>query len=80
MAKTIAVADDVYAILTREKRGEESFSEVIRRLARKKGSLLEFAGAWKEIPDDEFREMATAMENLHRPFLKELDRRRGVGK
>ncbi len=77
MAKTIAVADDVYELLRREKRGEESFSEVIRRLGQKKGSLLEFAGAWKEIPEDEFREMKAAMESLHRPFLKELERRRG---
>jgi len=77
MAKTIAVADDVYELLRREKRGEESFSEVIRRLGQKKGSLLEFAGAWKDIPEGEFREMKAAMESLHRPFLKELERRRG---
>ncbi len=80
MAKTIAIADDVYKLLTREKRGDESFSEVIRRLARKKGSLLEFAGAWKDIPDDEFREMETAMESLHRPFLRDLERRRRVSR
>lgn len=43
--------DDAYELLTALKRPEESFSDEIRRLATTKGSIMEFAGAWKDIPD-----------------------------
>src|SRR4030067_305470 len=60
MARNIAVADDVYEMLSKEKRDGESFSDVIRRLARRRRSILEFAGAWADIPDEEVREVGAA--------------------
>jgi len=44
MAKNIAVSDDVYELLSRLKLPNESFSDVIRRLA-KKPRLGEIAGS-----------------------------------
>lgn len=37
--------EDAYELLSQNKRKEESFSEVIRRLAKK--DIMQFAGAWK---------------------------------
>ncbi len=44
--KTITITEDAYELLARLKRENESFSDVIKRNFNK-GSILEFAGAWK---------------------------------
>ncbi len=51
--KTIALIEDAYAALCLLKRDGESFSDVVRRLTRRNTSLLEFAGAWKDVPKEE---------------------------
>ena len=76
MAKNIAVADDVYEMLSKEKKEGESFSDVIRRLTKRRKSLLEFAGAWADIPDEEFREMEAAWAWANQPLEEALGRRR----
>ncbi len=48
--KTVTLTEDAYVALAGLKRGGESFSDVVRRLARGNKSLLEFAGAWKDVP------------------------------
>src|SRR5207247_4591782 len=48
--KTVTLSEDAYAALAALKREGESFSEVVRRLARMGRALLEFAGAWKDFP------------------------------
>jgi predicted CopG family antitoxin len=45
--KTIAVTEEVYKMLTMEKKGDESFSEVIKRLTKERGKLSDSLGAWK---------------------------------
>jgi predicted CopG family antitoxin len=72
MAKNIAVADDVYETLTKEKREGESFSDVIRRWHRSKGSLMDLFGVWGDIPDEEFRRMEEAIYGVDRPISEEL--------
>lgn len=76
MAKNIAVADDVYEMLTKEKGKEESFSDVIRRWHRSKGSLLDFYGMWGDIPDKEWKEIEAAIYSADRPLSEELKRRK----
>jgi predicted CopG family antitoxin len=44
MAKNISVSDDVYEYLSKIKRKNESFSDVIRRLATKFNNISEIAG------------------------------------
>ena len=78
MAKNVALADDVYDMLTREKREGESFSDVIRRWNRRKGSLMDCYGLWADIPEEEFHEMEATIYGVDRPASKEL-RRRKVG-
>ena len=76
MAKTIAIANDVYQMLSKEKEGDESFSDVIRRLSKRKRSLLEFAGAWADISKEEFRKMEEAWRWANQPLDEALGRRR----
>lgn len=67
MAKNIAIADDVYELLTKEKREGESFSDVIRRWHRSKDSLMEFYGMWADIPEDEWKQMEKAPDGTSAP-------------
>ncbi len=76
MAKNIAVADDVYAMLTKEKREGESFSDVIRRWHRSKGSLMDAYGLWADIPEEEWKETEAAIFGADRPASEELRRRK----
>jgi len=77
MAKTIAIANDVYELLTKEKRGSESFSDVIRRLGSRGGSLLDCAGILKDVPEEEFRRFRAAALSVDRPLSVELEWKRG---
>lgn len=44
--KTIAVADDVYEMLARDRRPGESFSDVVRRWLRSEGGSVLFDASW----------------------------------
>ena len=49
VTKVISLSEKAYGTLKRRKRRNESFSDVVMRLAERenKKSILEFAGAWK---------------------------------
>lgn len=55
--KTITIMDDAYELLARNKRKDESFSDVVRREFSKKGSILDLAGAWSDLSDKDAGEM-----------------------
>jgi len=48
--KTIALDEEAYELLRRQKGKGESFSDVVKRLARKRRPFADFAGAWKDVP------------------------------
>ena len=50
--KIILVMDDAYDALISLKAPDESFSDEIRRLTKTRGSILDFAGAWKDISEE----------------------------
>ncbi len=67
--------DDVYELLSALKAPKESFSEELRRLAKTKGSIMEFAGAWK-MSEEEAEKMKMALQAMRRGTrLKELRER-----
>ena len=58
MAKTIAISEEAYRLLLGEKREGESFSDVIIRLVKSnKGDIMDYAGIWKDMSDDEVRKL-----------------------
>ncbi len=78
--KTVTLSEDAYAALAAMKREGESFSDVVRRLARGGRSLLEFVGAWKEASPEKMRRYLTFLETSDElsqaKFLRELRRPR----
>ncbi|MCX6648362.1 MAG: antitoxin VapB family protein [Candidatus Bathyarchaeota archaeon] len=57
MTKTISLTEDAYELLKNMKRGNESFSDTIMRLAKRR-HLSNCAGLWSDIPDEK-REATT---------------------
>ena len=60
--KTITIMDDAYELLVRNKKKDESFSDVVRREFSKKGSILDLAGAWSDLSDKDTKEMENAVK------------------
>lgn len=70
--KTITVMDDAYNLLLSRKNKDESFSEVIRKMAEEKGNVMKFAGAWKHISDEEISEMKNRIYSVRRKATTDL--------
>ena len=67
--------DDVYELLVRNKRHKESFSDELRRVLKRKRSIMEFAGAWKDIDEEEAEKMKKNVRKLRKDSTKELLRK-----
>jgi len=67
--------DDVYKLLVRNKRHKESFSDELRRVLKRKRSIMEFAGAWKDIDEEEAEKMKKNIRKLRKDSTKELLRK-----
>ncbi len=73
-SKNISITNDVYEILTKLKLEGESFSDTIRRLA-KRGNLTECAGLWADMSDDEYRALVGGIEFLREEANRSMGRR-----
>ncbi|MBI2523360.1 antitoxin VapB family protein [Candidatus Woesearchaeota archaeon] len=60
--KTITIMDDVYDLLSRNKRKDESFSDMLRKEYSKKGNILDLAGAWSDLSDKDALEMEKSIK------------------
>ncbi len=47
---TVALDGEAHAALKAMKGRDESFSDVVKRIAKPRKSILDLAGAWKELP------------------------------
>ncbi len=60
--KTVALDPEAYNLLRRQKRRGESFSDVVKRIARNPRPLSDFAGAWKEeMSEEDIRKIKEAL-------------------
>ena len=69
--KTISIMDDVYELLIRKKRRQESFSELIRRILTRKNDLMDFAGSWN-ISEKDGQKMKEDINKLRKNSTKEM--------
>jgi predicted CopG family antitoxin len=71
---SVALDADAYALLRRHKRGEESFSDVVKRLARPRRPLTEFVGMWKDLSARERAEMDHVYEAIRKADQRRSER------
>ncbi|HZY93720.1 MAG TPA: antitoxin VapB family protein [Candidatus Bathyarchaeia archaeon] len=74
--KTITITEEAYRLLAREKTGDESFSQVIKRLTNERGSLRDSLGGWRMSADEE----AEIFSDLRAHWKKTTTKLRGTGK
>jgi len=65
--------DDAYELLKSSKARDESFSDVIRKLATKKNNIMKFAGALS-ISDNEAKEIKNIIEDLRKGSKRTFER------
>lgn len=74
-SKTLTVTEDVYLLLKKIKRQNESFSELLQRLALQINGqkLNDYIGAW-DIQDSEFNKIQTILKKNKTQFdIKKVD-------
>ena len=60
-AKTVALDAEAYELLRRQRRSGVTFSQAVKRIAGRRKSILEFAGMWQDIPDEDFQKIRAAL-------------------
>ena len=65
--KNISIMDDTYELLLKRKNKGESFSDVIRReVGYRKVDIMQFAGAWSNITDQEAENMKKTIYQMRK--------------
>ena len=63
--------EEVYKMLAKNKRKDESFSDAIRRVLAKKKNFIEFAGAW-ELSEEDHGKMTKAVKKFDQKLTEEV--------
>lgn len=71
-SKNISLTDDAYELLKKMKMGDESFSDTIRRLAKRR-RLSDCAGLWADIPDEEMEAITGSIMELRKRAKESLE-------
>lgn len=71
-SKNISLTEDAYELLKKMKMGDESFSDTIRRLARRR-RLSDCAGLWGDVPDEEMEALSESLLELRRRTGESLE-------
>jgi predicted CopG family antitoxin len=77
-SKNISVSEDAYELLMKMKLKNESFTETIRRLAKRR-KLTDCAGLWSDVPDAEMEQYLKSMAELRQKASESLERTRVEG-
>ncbi len=73
VTKNISLTEEAYNTLRAKKRKNESFSQVVKRITKKEGSILELAGTWKDISEKETKRVEKKILEMRKGSrLKEL--------
>ena len=71
-SKNISLTDDAYELLKKMKMGDESFSDTIRRLAKRR-RLSDCAGLWADIPQEEMNAITEGITELRKRTRTSLE-------
>ena len=82
VVKTITITEEAYKALANDKKKDESFSKLIIRTHKKKGSweaVSKFIGAWEHVPDKVIKDIKKDIENMRKRSSKRLlERTKGI--
>ncbi len=73
--KNIAITEDAYELLLRNKHPGESFSQVIREHFKKKKHLIDYAGIWADIPSKEWDEITNKVSSVKKELGRSIKKK-----
>jgi predicted CopG family antitoxin len=62
--KTLTISEEAYRKLAKLKGRGESFTDIILKLTEGRGDILRHAGGWKEMTDEEARELEGLLRKM----------------
>jgi predicted CopG family antitoxin len=62
--KTLTISEEAYRKLKRLKAKNESFTDVILKLGEGHADIMRYAGAWKEMTDEEATDLGKALRSM----------------
>jgi predicted CopG family antitoxin len=65
-SRTVALDDEAYGLLKARKQSEESFSDTVKRLARPRRPLSDFAGMWSDMTAKERKELDRVFADMRK--------------
>ncbi len=65
---------EAYALLSRQRRAEESFSDTVQRLARPRRPISSFAGVWKDMSASERKMLDQTYAELQKADRRRAER------
>ena len=74
--KTITITEDAYTLIKRLKHGDESFSDLFKRLGSRQATVKDVLGALKHTPE-EARAFADRIKEIRKELNKDFTRRLG---
>lgn len=69
--KTISIDEEAYNRLRGQKKGKESFSDVIKRILKpvaNRQSIIDFAGIWGDLSSEDMQKMIKKMDEVTDEF------------
>lgn len=73
-SKNISLTDDAYELLKKMKMGDESFSDTIRRLAKRR-RISDCVGLWAEVPDEDIEVIKENIKEIRKRADESLEAR-----
>jgi predicted CopG family antitoxin len=65
-SRTVTLDDEAYRRLKARKRSKESFSDTVKRLARPRRPLSDFAGMWSDLTVKERKELDRVFSGMRK--------------
>ncbi len=78
-SKTVSVSEDAYELLKKMKLKGESFTETIRRLAKRR-RLADCAGLWSDVSEEEMEDYWGSIADLRRRAAESMEMGRVEGR
>ncbi len=74
-SKNVSLKEETYELISREKLPDESFSDVIERLVKRRGKLMDAVESWEDIDEEEVNEIEKNIEKAREKFTSDMKER-----
>lgn len=74
-SKNISLKEETYELISREKLPDESFSDAIERLVKRRGKLIDVIDSWEEINEEEVNKIEKNIEKARKRFTSDIKER-----